>query len=97
MYAALRFFIAVLIAMPLAMAAGLAAGHATKPEGISQVNSAVGRMDQVTQQDAAMVEESTAAAHSLAHETEALKELVAFFTVSEAARSELRVVARRRA
>ena len=64
---------------------------------ISQVNTAVGQMDQVTQQNAAMVEESTAAAHSLVHETEELKELVGFFTVGEAARGGLRVVARRRA
>ena len=66
---------------------------------ISQVNTAVGQMDQVTQQNAAMVEESTAAAHSLAHETEELRELMAFFSVGETARSEstLRMVTRRRA
>jgi len=67
--------------------------------GISEVNTAVSQMDQVTQQNAAMVEESTAAARSLAHETETLRDLVAFFDVGDDAvvrtSSKLRVVARR--
>jgi methyl-accepting chemotaxis protein len=49
--------------------------------GIEEVNSAVAQMDQVTQQNAAMVEESTAASRHLAHETEALQDLVGFFDV----------------
>ncbi len=49
--------------------------------GIQQVNVAVGQMDQVTQQNAAMVEESTAASRNLASETEVLQELVSFFQV----------------
>ncbi|MDR3528084.1 MAG: methyl-accepting chemotaxis protein [Rhizomicrobium sp.] len=49
--------------------------------GIEEVNTAVAQMDQVTQQNAAMVEESTAASRHLAHETEALQELVGFFDV----------------
>jgi Methyl-accepting chemotaxis protein len=49
--------------------------------GIEQVNAAVGQMDQVTQQNAAMVEQSTAASRNLAHETQALSELVSFFNV----------------
>ena len=54
--------------------------------GIEQVNVAVGQMDQVTQQNAAMVEESTAASRNLASETQALSNLVAFFTVGDVAR-----------
>jgi methyl-accepting chemotaxis protein len=38
-------------------------------------------MDQVTQQNAAMVEQSTAASHSLAGEAEALAKLVAQFQI----------------
>ncbi|CAB3808292.1 hypothetical protein [Pararobbsia alpina] len=34
--------------------------------GIEQVNMAVSQMDQVTQQNAALVEEASAAAHSMA-------------------------------
>ncbi|THV23669.1 methyl-accepting chemotaxis protein [Peteryoungia ipomoeae] len=47
--------------------------------GLSEVNSAVNQMDQVTQQNAAMVEESNAASASLAQETMRLRELISRF------------------
>ena len=47
--------------------------------GLSEVNVAVNQMDQVTQQNAAMVEEATAASTSLASEAENLRHLVARF------------------
>ncbi len=40
-------------------------------------------MDQVTQQNAAMVEQATAAAHSLREETDALSDLIAQFQVGD--------------
>jgi methyl-accepting chemotaxis protein len=40
-------------------------------------------MDQVTQQNAAMVEQSTAASRSLADKTRALQDLIRFFDVGE--------------
>jgi methyl-accepting chemotaxis protein len=46
---------------------------------LQQVNGAVGDMDKMTQQNAAMVEESTAAARSLANEADALASLVTRF------------------
>jgi methyl-accepting chemotaxis protein len=49
--------------------------------GLKQVNVAVGQMDQVTQQNAAMVEETTAASMTLSTEAETLKTLVARFRV----------------
>lgn len=49
--------------------------------GLTEVNSAVNQMDQVTQQNAAMVEESTAASHSLASEAAELARLVGQFNV----------------
>ena len=55
--------------------------------GISEINTAVGRMDQMTQQNAAMVEETNAATHNLMQIGTTLKGLVDRFTVS-AARSE---------
>jgi methyl-accepting chemotaxis protein len=55
--------------------------------GIEEVNSAVGQMDQVTQQNAAMVEESTAASHNLAAEAQTLAGLVRDFNVGIAVRS----------
>jgi methyl-accepting chemotaxis protein len=52
--------------------------------GLAEVNTAVSQMDQVTQQNAAMVEESTAASHSLAREAEQLAGLIARFNVGGA-------------
>ncbi len=52
---------------------------------LTQVNSAINQMDQTTQQNAAMVEESTAASHALAHEAQQLAQLVARFDVSRSA------------
>ena len=51
--------------------------------GLQQVNTAVGEMDSVTQQNAAMVEESTAAARSLASEAEELAKHVARFWLDD--------------
>ncbi|RZJ31062.1 MAG: PAS domain S-box protein [Brevundimonas sp.] len=50
--------------------------------GLAQVNTAVNDMDQVTQQNAAMVEESTAASLNLNREAAALADLVGRFQVS---------------
>lgn len=47
--------------------------------GLSEINSAVGQMDQVTQQNAAMVEETNAASHTLAGDAENLSRLVGQF------------------
>ena len=44
--------------------------------GLSEVNSAVNQMDQVTQQNAAMVEETNAASATLAQETARLRRLI---------------------
>ncbi len=53
--------------------------------GLAQVNTAVNQMDQVTQQNAAMVEQTTAASHSLSREAEALAESMSRFNVGAAA------------
>ena len=50
--------------------------------GLKEINSAVNQMDQVTQQNAAMVEETTAASVTLNDEAETLKTLVARFRTS---------------
>ncbi|MBB3443519.1 methyl-accepting chemotaxis protein [Rhizobium sp. BK379] len=52
--------------------------------GLDQINLAVNQMDQDTQKNAAMVEESTAASHNLAKEVASLNELLAQFKLSEA-------------
>ncbi len=53
--------------------------------GLQQVNTAVNQMDQVTQQNAAMVEESTAASHSLSQEADVLAASVSRFRTGQAA------------
>jgi methyl-accepting chemotaxis protein len=47
--------------------------------GVNQVGEAVGQMDQVTQQNAALVEESAAAAESLKQQAQQLVSAVAVF------------------
>ncbi len=49
--------------------------------GLKEINTAVNIMDQGTQQNAAMVEESTAAAHNLAKEADALFQLLGQFNI----------------
>jgi methyl-accepting chemotaxis protein len=53
--------------------------------GLKEINSAVNQMDQVTQQNAAMVEETTAASMALNDEAQTLKSLVARFRAGAAA------------
>jgi len=49
--------------------------------GLGEVSSAVNQMDQVTQRNAAMVEEATAATHKLSAEADGLAGLIAYFNV----------------
>ena len=51
--------------------------------GIDQVNQAVGQMDQVTQSNAALVEEAAAAAQSLEHQAKGLVQAVSVFKLGE--------------
>ena len=62
---------------------------AEQRDGVAQVNEAVGSLDQMTQQNAALVEQSAAAAHSLRAQSEHLRELVQRFKVQAAAPSAL--------
>jgi len=52
--------------------------------GLLQINTSVSQMDRVTQQNAAMAEESTAASHSLAQETDELARLIGRFKLGDA-------------
>ncbi|MFK4259496.1 methyl-accepting chemotaxis protein [Agrobacterium tumefaciens] len=54
--------------------------------GLAEVNTAVNQMDQVTQQNAAMVEESNAASAALVTEAERLRNLVGQFQIGNALR-----------
>ncbi|VVE19618.1 methyl-accepting chemotaxis protein [Pandoraea commovens] len=57
----------------------ISAASSEQSGGIEQVNTAVMQMDQVTQQNAALVEEATAAAGSLEDQARNLREAVAVF------------------
>jgi methyl-accepting chemotaxis protein len=57
----------------------ITAATSEQSNGISQVNTAVNHLDQMTQQNAALVEESTAAAQSLKEQSERLSQLVGTF------------------
>jgi methyl-accepting chemotaxis protein len=52
--------------------------------GLAEVNTAVNQMDQTTQQNAAMVEQSSAAASSLANEASNLRQLISQFDLGNA-------------
>jgi methyl-accepting chemotaxis protein len=68
----------------------IAASAQEQATGLQQVNTAVVNMDQVTQKNAAMVEESTAASHALAHEANELAKLMTHFHVGKATEDPLR-------
>ncbi len=63
------------------LVAELAASAKEQSTGLGEVNAAVNQMDQVTQQNAAMVEEATAASHSLSEEARELARLVGEFRI----------------
>ncbi len=55
--------------------------------GLTEINTAVSQMDQATQKNAAMVEETNAASHALAGDAENLAQLVGQFQIREGARA----------
>ncbi|PWT92196.1 MAG: methyl-accepting chemotaxis protein, partial [Proteobacteria bacterium] len=62
----------------------IAAASEEQSSGIEQVNRAIAQMDQVTQQNAALVEQASAAALALDEQTLALKGSVTVFRVEGA-------------
>jgi methyl-accepting chemotaxis protein len=66
---------------------GMASDNQAQASAISQISVAVGTMDQATQQNAAMVEETSAAARNLNAESEALAEKAGAFNVGDNSRA----------
>jgi methyl-accepting chemotaxis protein len=60
----------------------MAAGTSEQATGLGEINIGVNQLDQVTQQNAAMVEESTAASHTLKLNASRLQDLVSRFKTS---------------
>jgi len=63
------------------LVAEIAVAAQEQSSGLGEINAAMNQMDQVTQQNAAMVEESTAASHQLKSEAAELTELTARFKI----------------
>nr|WP_245231196.1 CHASE3 domain-containing protein [Zongyanglinia huanghaiensis] len=67
--------------------AGIAEGASEQSIGLNEINSGMIQLDEVTQKNAAMVEESTAASHLLKADTSKLTELMSHFGLSHRATS----------
>src|SRR5450631_432650 len=65
--------------------AEIAASSMEQASGIEQVNKAVTSMDTVTQQNAALVEQASAAAHTLTEQAASLTELIARYRLDKGA------------
>ncbi|MDX1250753.1 MAG: PAS domain-containing protein [Gammaproteobacteria bacterium] len=63
--------------------AEIAAASQEQSAGIDQVNKAVMQMDEVTQQNAALVEEAAAASEAMDEQAQGLKKLISFFKVDD--------------
>ncbi len=63
--------------------AEIAAASTEQASGVDQVNTAVTQMDEMTQQNASLVEESASAATALAEQANELTELMDFFVVED--------------
>ena len=68
----------------------IAASAEEQATGLQQINTAVSEMDQVTQKNAAMVEETTAASHGLSEEAEELSRMVERYRIGQAAEDPIR-------
>jgi methyl-accepting chemotaxis protein len=65
--------------------ADIQAANSEQSTGIEQINQAIVQMDQVTQQNAALVEESAAASEAMQDQARKLAELVSVFRVAQSA------------
>ena len=61
--------------------AEIAAASQEQAAGIDEVNKAITQMDELTQQNAALVEEAAAASESLGEQADSLNDLISFFDV----------------
>jgi methyl-accepting chemotaxis protein len=61
--------------------AAIAAGAKEQAAGLRQVNAAIAEMDEATRDNAAMVEQSTAASGALSRETNGLLDMIGEFSV----------------
>ncbi len=67
--------------------AEIAAASQEQSSGIEQVNKAIMQMDEVTQQNAALVEEASAASEAMNEQAKSLSELMTFFDIGNQKRA----------
>jgi methyl-accepting chemotaxis protein len=67
------------------LVADIANASTEQAHGVEQVNRALTQMDEVTQQNAALVEENAATAKTLEHQAKAMDERVAYFQLADGA------------
>jgi methyl-accepting chemotaxis protein len=67
----------------------IAAAGAEQTSGIAQVNTAVSQMDEMTQQNAALVEEAAAASESLDEQGKGLQRMMQFFNTGNQAEADV--------
>lgn len=70
----------------------IAASARDQSSSLDQINTAINQMDHVTQQNAAMAEQSTAASQILSQEMEALLQLIARFRLGQETSNDQRMV-----
>ena len=70
--------------------ADIANASGEQASGIEQVNKALNEMDEVTQQNSALVEENAATAKTLEPQAHAMDERVAFFRIGGGAKTRRR-------
>ena len=66
----------------------IAAGAQSQANALAEVSIAINEMDKMTQQNASMAEEATAASLSLARESEELSNLIGQFTAARSNKAE---------
>jgi methyl-accepting chemotaxis protein len=81
------------VARVTAIMAGITNASKEQSAGIGQVNQAVSELDQVTQQNAALVEEAAGAAASLREQADSLAQVVSVFQLRDAGAMHARGVA----
>ena len=64
--------------------ADIATASAEQSTGLDEINKALTQMDDVTQQNSALVEENAATAKTLEHQAKAMDEQVAYFQIDGA-------------
>ncbi len=67
----------------------IATASMEQKQGINQINNAIAEMDNMTQQNAALVEETASASEEMSNQAQDLLEMVKQFTISDTTQNEI--------